>query len=289
MQPFFPSKEDLKPTSEKPSPIRSICLKVVKRKDDLRRHEINQHDGGRMHVCDICSKAVRPRQLPQHWKSHACMQASQQKDGNWLQRLKHAGSVPGNLPAILDIVLMSAWFFVKVRPWGCHNAGVWLLRPMGSKPSIEVLELKGVMSRGLGRALRNYDPLRDTTILDSLMIFAMVMTWLDGFEATLLHTKEIVHREYQTSLAGGVRTYEDAQIADILTFVLSHEVEAPEIQRCRRLAIEGLNMVRESARHEIAMAQTVEPDLSRYTRSDFQDQHHARLIQCASWASEIPG
>ncbi|KAK3632635.1 hypothetical protein LTR56_016243 [Elasticomyces elasticus] len=113
---------------------------------------------------------------------------------------------------------------------------------MGSKPSIEVLELKGVISRGLGRALRNYDPLRDTTVLDSLMIFAMVMTWLDGFEATLLHTKEIVHREYQTSLAGGVRTYEDAQIADIFTFVLSHEVEDPEVQRCRRLAIEGLNM-----------------------------------------------
>ncbi|KAK4958307.1 hypothetical protein LTR10_004733 [Elasticomyces elasticus] len=217
------------------------------------------------------------------------MQASQQKDGNWLQRLKHAGSVPGNLPAILDIVLMSAWFFVKVRPWGCHNAGVWLLRPMGSKPSIEVLELKGVMSRGLGRALRNYDPLRDTIVLDALMIFAVVTTQLDGFEATLLHTKEIVHREYQTSLAGGVRTYEDAQIAEILTFVLSHEVEAPEVQRCRRLAIEGLNMVRESALHEVAMAQAVEPDLSKYTRSDFQERHRARLVQCASWASEIPG
>ncbi|KAK4901734.1 hypothetical protein LTR27_001506 [Elasticomyces elasticus] len=195
------------------------------------------------------------------------MQASQQKDGNWLQQLKHAGAVPGNLPAILDIVLMSARFFVKVRPWGCHNAGVWLLRPMGGKPSIEVLELKGVMSRGLARALTNYDPLRDTTVLDALMIFSMVMTWLDGFEATMLHTKEIVHREYQTTLAGGVRTYEDAQMAEILTFVLSHEVEAPEVQRCQLLATEGLNIVRESALHEVAMARTVEPDLSRFTRT----------------------
>ena len=275
------------------------CDLSLKREDVLRRHESNQHDGGATQTCDICGKRVRPRYLPQHWRSAACRKASAQADAARLQVVKAARSsghdsdigvveVPDCLPAILDVMLASAWLLVKTRPWGRENAAAWAMEPLGIGPTDEALELKGLMYRAMGRALRHFEPSRDTTVIDALLVFLIVSSWLDGFEATMYHTKMAVHFEYQSLISlGARRPYLDKLIREIFTTVLSREVNLAKVPQCLTVAILALQLMRESALYEIRMAHSAEPDVSGLTREEYHGRYAARLARHASLASVI--
>jgi len=159
---------------------------------------------------------------------------------------------------------------------------------MVTTPSIEVLELKGLMFRGLIRALRDYDPRRDSDLIDALMIFKIALYMLDGWEASTFHTQTLVQLEYQTPLSlGRLRDYPNTLVEDILMTVLSREMSGTEVAQCWSLVSTGLQLIRESVQYEIRKAEPVEPAVTRLRQDEWARHYENCLLECAHIAFDI--
>ncbi|KAK5747084.1 hypothetical protein LTR17_000216 [Elasticomyces elasticus] len=138
------------------------------------------------------------------------------------------------------------------------------------------------------RALRDFDPRNDNGFIDAIILFKGVLYMLDGWEAITHHTRTVIRLEYEMILfRGGLREYADPLVADIFTTVLSREVPASEVSKCRELMQVCLQMVRENAILEIQKANSTGSRLSGSMRDEWETRNNACLLTCARLASSV--
>lgn len=237
------------------------CERRFLRKDVLTRHETTQHGAQRTVVqCSVCHKHIRPRALAEHRASQVCKRAKAQVDKVQIEVLRAAftdhyakarfASVPAYLPAIIDVLLVSAWLWVKLRPWGRgrDSADVWLMRSQVAAPSIEFLELKGLVYRAVLKALRHYDPRREPYLLEAIVARTTVIMFTDGWDLGMTGIQAVVALERrEIGSTGTKRAFVDSTIADAYKTVLSREVAVHQIASCWEMFRAHIKLVRVSA------------------------------------------
>lgn len=249
------------PTQETPFVCtRGTCGKRFKRKDILSRHQTTQHNERRMIECDVCYREVRPRYLPQHRATQACQEAVREAEARveanveadasrigvlgafCILRTTTTGStsVPAYLPAVVDVLLICTWMFVRLRPWGRESSGLWLLTSTVAAPSIEVLELKGLAYRTIWRALRRHDPAREPHLYDAVIVLAIVDRMISGWDATASH-REVSRYLARCGYSVGTGTVDAYETA------LSRDVDSSQVASCLRLMRTVIGLVHECA------------------------------------------
>jgi hypothetical protein len=85
---------------------------------------------------------------------------------------------------------LSAWLFVKVKPWGNGSESVerWYLRSLVEQ-SYEILKLKTRLIETIRNALSS--PF-DTNLIDALAILNMCICMTEGYDATKIHRDAFV-------------------------------------------------------------------------------------------------
>lgn len=182
----------------------SLCGLACKRKDILDRHIRERHSSTDTSVtCELCGKKLQSRCLPSHKGSAACkkpkrrivttvnpLSVSQRK------QMPHTAaqlSSTDYLDAPADSIMLAAELFLKFKPWGSEGTAGWL-RPASNPKvqSIEVLQLKDILFRTIGKAIASPSVARDTSVYDALTMLATVLCQSEGWDACKSHNKAFV-------------------------------------------------------------------------------------------------
>lgn len=269
----------------------ATCGLAFKRKDILIRHRMTQHGEQRKVQCSICRRRLRPRALAQHWNSRVCREAAKtQTDNNSNRALRavavsaatRSTSVPGALPAVMDLLLISVWLFTKLRPWGRgqESHDIWLLKSRVVAPSVEVLELNGLAYRSITKALHRYVPGREEHLCEAIMIVSIAECFLNGFDKTMSHRLAIVFLEQQKmalAARSGQKPSWSLVCRELFLSVLSRKVGESEAKDCWEVIGGSIEVVRASAH--------LPGD--RMNKERWASYHAARLLHLARLASSI--
>ena len=225
------------------------CGKACARKDILDRHVRTQHSAGDHAVtvqCELCEKWMRPRSLPAHQASAACRQEQQDN--------ARRTSTPSYLPAIADPALLSAWLFVKFKPWG--DGHLWLHphhdpKQTLAQPSIEVMELRSQVYRTIIGALSAPNVDRDPALADAMAALIMVTCQIEGWNAARIHVQGFVRlADMQIKAAGGdPRAFAETSAIDAFRTVLAKdkEVARSAVPTCEGVSALSLQLLRRAA------------------------------------------
>ncbi|KJX98429.1 hypothetical protein TI39_contig412g00023 [Zymoseptoria brevis] len=168
-------------------------------------------------------------------------------------RRRRAGHMPtpDYLPGIADPVLLSAWLFVKLRPWGpnhCWADDRWLVTPPRTfdRPSVEVLELRGVVYRTLLNACTSGNITRDPYYPDALNMMSLFVRQTDGFKSALVHCEFLNWLSYQQIKIGGLArdTYRTTIAIDAFRTVLGRYVKGEYVDPLQRMFTMALQAMR---------------------------------------------
>ncbi|SMR59587.1 unnamed protein product [Zymoseptoria tritici ST99CH_3D1] len=168
-------------------------------------------------------------------------------------RRRRAGYMPtpDYLPAIADPVLLSAWLSVKLKPWGpnhCWADDRWLVSPPRTfdRPSVEVLELRGVVYRKLLNACTSGNITRDPYYPDALIMMSLFVCQTDGFKSALVHCEFLNWLAYQQIKIGGLArdTYRTTIAIDAFRTVLGRYVKGEYIDSLQRMFTMALQAMR---------------------------------------------
>ncbi|SMR56734.1 unnamed protein product [Zymoseptoria tritici ST99CH_1A5] len=168
-------------------------------------------------------------------------------------RRRRAGYMPtpDYLPAIADPVLLSAWLFVKLKPWGpnhCWADDRWLTSPPRTfdRPLVEVLELRGVVYRTLLNACTSGNITRDPYYPDALIMMSLFVCQTDGFKSALVHCEFLNWLAYQQIKIGGLArdTYRTTIAIDAFRTVLGRYVKVEYIDSLQRMFTMALQAMR---------------------------------------------
>ncbi|KAI5367351.1 Putative Zinc finger C2H2-type [Septoria linicola] len=240
------------------------CDHEFSRQDILVWHMHTQHGGkiGATVPCELCAKHVHPRSLAAHKTSAACRKAQRERLQVYLDGIDgiNEGAEAANisyLPAIGDVIMLSAWLFIKFRPWGDQHR--WMdahhdPNKIGPHTSNEVLALRGLVYRQTIRALSASNIDRDSLLLDSLAILTMFFCQTEGWTAARQHTQAYVRLALMqlNALDNSRVAFTSVPAADTFRTVLLREAQhqqVPEraIDCCETLITKSLSLLREAA------------------------------------------
>lgn len=281
--------------SNGPSFTCNSCGIGCSRKDILSRHKASQHnERGKTVQCSVCHQHIRPRSLRGHLASRACKRAEKRNHAfsNGVGTLRsywnnsnssNAGpAMPPVLPAVLDINLLGAWLFVKVKPFQDTYA-LWLGRTTIA-PSRDVLKLKGLLFKTIRNAIASPSVAQDPFLVDVLALFNILSCMTDGWNATQVHRYAFV-RLVHLQLSVWPRSREEFSnvrpaeaFQDILRKV--HD-NASDILKCERIIQMAIKMMRSSAFDTVCTSVKLYKRLenSPHTRTQFEYRPRAVWFQ----------
>ncbi|KAF2167367.1 hypothetical protein M409DRAFT_53972 [Zasmidium cellare ATCC 36951] len=176
------------------------CGLRFKRKDILSRHMKSQHSAGRTLVqCPVCSQEVRPRSLKGHQATQACANARPSAATSSDQVVPTASqsddskeafySLHSYLHDILDCVLLTAWLFTTVKPWGPGEMtpALWFVQAQPPR-SYEVEKLKCLFLKTLKTAVEAPDISWNGHLLDAIAIIKVITTMTEGWKYSNPHS-----------------------------------------------------------------------------------------------------
>ncbi|SMR56714.1 unnamed protein product [Zymoseptoria tritici ST99CH_1E4] len=175
----------------------------------------------------------------------------------YLQR-NHRATTPDYLPAIAiaDLVLLSVWLFVKLKPWGvnhCWPDDRWLDKPIRTfpRPEVEVLQLREVVYQALRKAGSSPNIINDPFFPDALIMFTFYMSMTDGWASGLQQVEFLVllaSARMQTAASGASEAYRTTVAVDAFRTVLSRYVKSEYV-----LALEGMFTMAQTIMRNSAM------------------------------------
>lgn len=175
------------------------CGLSFARQDILKRHTKSQHSEEEPILCNVCNKFVRRRSVPAHQRSmkhrKAQARAFQYITTENLRRYTERPPTPNYLDAITDPVLLSAWAFIKLKPWGHTSRRMMNFATAPEVPikvSIEYLTLRDQVSKSLLHYLSCEPAVRDAALPDALAIMGVVDSITGDFEAGMYHARALV-------------------------------------------------------------------------------------------------
>jgi len=287
----------------------TACGAHFKRKDVLDRHQRTQHEHPALVECESCHKRIRPRALRQHRTSQACLRTQAQisaDDSMEVFKRKafkafamdkyfttDMNSIPGYLPAVYDIFRLSVELMAKLRPWGKghESSAIWRMESLITEPSLEVLELQGLMYRMMYKAAFDYDPCRDAYVLEAIIMLNIVTFMMGGWEAVAYHRQVIHALEHQAVRSlGRQRDFAGAGPAEAFrSVVASSDVSVTDVSKCWQATQAALEMVRAAAVELII--DTPPEDMSTaaasVTLEQFISLYKPRLIYMAEAISTV--
>lgn len=240
--------------------------------------------------CKLCSKLVRPRSLTAHQGKGGC-QKEQRKRGVIQEvdlttedavsegEMVVAISTSNSLPQIVDPVVVSAWLFAKVLPWGPQPETTQIWR--GGKlleASHEIMDLKTMAYHSILRVLEGNDYYSDQFFADALICLTMGVYYTEGWEAMKRHMKACVRLIYiqmeaAQSRKGGQIYLRTAVPASVYESVLRGIVPDSAVEHCARLITMSIDLLRIGA-VDINAAPQMHPDEEVWRRVDLVEQHH---------------
>ncbi|SMQ53128.1 unnamed protein product [Zymoseptoria tritici ST99CH_1A5] len=173
----------------------------------------------------------------------------------YLQR-HHCTTTPDYLPAIADPVLLGAWLFVKLKPWGvnhCWPDDRWLDRPIRTfvRPEVEVLQLREIVYQALRKAGSSPNIINDPFFPDAIIMFTFYMSMTDGWASGLQQVEFLVllaSARMQTAASGASEAYRTTVAVDAFRTVLSRYVKSEYV-----LALEGMFTMAQTIMRNSAM------------------------------------
>jgi hypothetical protein len=149
---------------------------------------------------------------------------------------------PNYLPAIADPVLLGAWMFVKLKPWGpkhCWADDGWLVGPPRtySNPPEGIFKLRAVVYRSILNALANDSITRDPYFPDALIMLILFTCQTDGWEVALTHCQPLVWLACSQlqSGSGSREAYQTTIAVDAFRTVLSQHVRSEYVTPLERV------------------------------------------------------
>lgn len=153
------------------------------------------------------------------------------------------------LHTVLDCTLLSAWLLVLTQPWGqgSDSADLWLIRRR-LEQSEEIFELKTRVFEAVRRALQAPDVATSPHVFDAINILLVVLTWVDGWDATPSHQDAALELAAKQIFASGAKreTFVDATPAEAFSLVLHKTVATEERPKCEQVIRMTLGLMRTS-------------------------------------------
>lgn len=236
------------------------CGRGFSRKDVLARHQVSQHQRREFLVeCERCHQLLRPRSLKEHKTSQACQAAKRTGIIKGEPRQESAGpvidweaeftSMSPQLHAALDCVLLSAWLFVKLAPWGTRRdvAEMWFAEKSLS-PSVEVFKLQNRLFQAINTAAKAANGRRSIYLLDALIVLTISTTHTHGWNDAQRHRMAYLRfaAELIRSLRCDRETWRQQELADAYNDVLCRVVPAAERRKCQDVIRLSIDMIRTS-------------------------------------------
>ncbi|SMY23418.1 unnamed protein product [Zymoseptoria tritici ST99CH_1A5] len=163
---------------------------------------------------------------------------------------------PNYLPAVADPVLLSAWLFIKLKPWG--SAHRWAdpdplrlattpLRAF-SKPSVDILELRALVFRTLRKALTTPNTLdRDPYFPDALIMLVLFTCQTEGWAAAIPHGEPLLWlAERYLKGIGSRECYKSTIAGDAFGTVLSRYVKNKYAEPLQRMFTMAQRVMRQT-------------------------------------------
>ncbi|GIZ47674.1 hypothetical protein CKM354_001075900 [Cercospora kikuchii] len=265
------------------------------RQDILKRHIKSHHSEGAAKVaCKVCDTSVRLRSLPAHWRSakHKKAQAvaTKARDATmrYLRQYSERSPTPDYPDAIADPVLLAAWAFMKLNPWGC-NSHRWMAFETAPDPPMKLsedyLKLRVEVYRQLRKAVGTEQAIRDRALPDALVIMTVLDAQTDGFEAGMVHCRALIRLgTLQLSEADDTETWiNDESSAEAFETASLRGVHEISRHPCQRLFTMLLKLMRRAAVQTMFMP-FHDSDVSVWDRLDFLTHdawvgHYAQELQ----------
>lgn len=201
------------------------------------------------------------------YSGEVVVHAREQPDTSW----EAFCSLQSHLQDVLDCVLLAAWLFVKIKPWGPGESAVQCWLPQKQRPlSYEVEKLKNKMFRTMRNALESPDMPWNSHLLDAMAIIKCVTAVTEGWESSNPHSNAYkkLSKIQITRKSLTKEAFTNSPLSQAWDSVLDQTVQDTDRPKCRQVIQMFLSLMRSATWDSV----------SRLTHNFTKPLEHAAVV-----------